>query len=81
MTAETSGRQLLATVDARDLNTLRWGPLRQMFPGFAEEIELGRYLKAILAKAACRTVQIEPHRTMDGRASTHIFDVFIFEET
>jgi hypothetical protein len=81
MTSATRSRQLLTTVDVRDLNTLRWGPLRHMFPGFAEEIELGRYLKSILSQAACRTVQIEPHCAADGRASTHVYDVFIFEET
>jgi hypothetical protein len=71
----------LTTVDVRELNTLRWGPLRHMFPGFAEEIELGRYLKTSLSQSVCRTVQIEPHRAEDGRASTHVFDVFILEET
>jgi hypothetical protein len=77
MTTETHERQLLATVDVRELNSLRWGPLRQMFPAFAEEIELGRYLRRILSQAVCRTVQIEPHRELDGRGSTHVFDIFI----
>jgi hypothetical protein len=80
MTTQTHERQLLATVDVRELNSLRWGPLRQMFPEFAEEIELGRYLKGILRQAACRRVQIEPHRFVSGEPSTHVFDVFILED-
>jgi hypothetical protein len=75
MTTSTQTRQLLTTVDVRELNTLRWGPLRQMFPAFVEEIELGRYLKSMLATAACRTVEIQPHC-----ASNHVFDVYITGE-
>jgi hypothetical protein len=68
-------RKPLATVDVRQLNTLLWGPLRQMFPRFVEEVELGRYLKKVLASKECTAVQIEPHREMDGRASMHVFDI------
>jgi hypothetical protein len=53
-------RRLLATVDIRELNTLRWGPIRQLLPDFEEEIELGRYLKRLLSKQPCTAVQIEP---------------------
>jgi hypothetical protein len=80
MTTEIHERQLLATVDVRELNSLRWGPLRQMFPEFAEEIELGRYLKGILKQTACRRVQIERHCSATGGPSTHVFDVFILED-
>jgi hypothetical protein len=73
----TRQRRLLATIDVRELNTLRWGPLRQMFPSFAQEIELGRYLKKMLSHEANRAVQIEPHRDPDGRPSSHVFDVFV----
>lgn len=80
MATRTPPRAPLATVDVRNLNTLRWGPLRQMFPTFVEEIELGRYLKRLLATAECRAVQIEPHRDPEGRPSAHIFDVLLLEE-
>lgn len=74
------GEAPVTTVDVRELNTLMWGPLRAMFPSFAEEIELARYLKRVLAHAQCRAVQIEPHRDASGQASTHIFDVFFVNE-
>lgn len=64
-------RTLIATIDTRELNTVRWGPMRQMFPRFVEELELGRYLKRLLASRQSRAVEITPHA-----GSTHIFDVF-----
>ena len=74
---EASSRELLATVDVTNLNSLRWGPLRQMFPGFVEEIELGRYLKQLLATSQCKTVEIQPHVGTNGRPSPRVFDVFL----
>jgi hypothetical protein len=70
-----------ATVDVRELNTLRWGPIRQLLPAFAEEIELGRYLKRLLSEAKCRAVQLEPHRDPSGRPSSHVLDVFFIDES
>ena len=76
MTTQTSSGEFLATVDVRELNTLRWGPVRAMFPEFVEEIELGRFLKRLLAKRKCIAVSIQPHRLADGKPSTHVFDVY-----
>ena len=75
-TLTSPSRRLLATVDTRDLNTLRWGPMRQLFPAFVEEIELGRFLKKLLATMQCCAVEIAPHR-----GSNHVFDVFEVSET
>jgi hypothetical protein len=68
--------ELLATVDVRELNTLWWGPMRVMFPRFVEEVELGRFLKTLLASGRCRAVHIELHRQPDGSPSPHVFDVY-----
>ena len=76
----TDARKQLATVDVTTLNSLRWGPIRQMFPAFVEEIELGRYLKKLLRTAACRAVQIQPHVQTDGTPSPHVFDVFLVDD-
>jgi len=75
MSTTTPGHTLLATVDIRELNTLRWGPMRQMFPSFVEDIELGRYLKQVLRNHGCRAVAIAAHG-----ASSHILDVYISDE-
>jgi hypothetical protein len=72
MSINTYRRRPLATVDVRELNTLRWGPLRQMFPAFVEEIELGRYLRKLLATEERTAVQIEPRRGPDRRGSAHL---------
>jgi len=53
--------------------------MRHLFPTFVEEIELGRYLKRILAGSENRRVVIEPHRELNGRESTHVFDVYRVE--
>ncbi len=72
-------RQPLATVDVRDLSTVRWGLLRQMFPAFVEELELGRYLRQLLSHGENQAVAIEPHREPSGRPSTHVFDIYALE--
>ena len=61
-TGSQDSRELLATVDARTLETIRWGPLRQLFPKFVEEIELGRYLKRLLASGQYSVVRLAPRR-------------------
>jgi hypothetical protein len=71
----------VTTVDVRALNTLMWGPIRAMFPSFAEEIELARYLKRVLAHQQCKAVQIERHRDVYGQRSSHIYDVFLVSES
>jgi hypothetical protein len=76
MTSQKALQQLLATVDARELNSLRWGPMRLMFPRFVEEIELARYIKRLLAEGEPKMVAIEPHRDAAGRVSSHVFDVY-----
>ena len=62
--------------DVREMQSLKWGPLRAMFPTFVEEIELARHLKTLLVGERCRAVHIERHRGPDGRPSTHVFDVY-----
>lgn len=81
MVAGTRDQLPAATVDVTQLNTLRWGPMRQLFPSFVEEIELGRYLKRLLAHAECQAVQLESHRAPDGTALPHVFDVYLVAST
>jgi hypothetical protein len=50
-----------------------------MFPSFVEEIELGRYLRQLLARRENRTVTLEPHQDATGQLSTHVFDVYGME--
>ena len=74
MTQSQSAR-LVATIDAANLRTLRWGLMRYLFPRFAEEIELGRYVRNLLTSGRAAAVRIEPHREPDGRTG-HQFDIY-----
>ena len=81
MPVGTQGRLPVATVDLKQLSSIRWGPMRQLFPAFVEEIELGRYLKRLLATTAtdCQTVELEAHHEADGRITPHVIDVFLVD--
>ncbi len=76
MTFETPTDELLEIVDACHLRTLSWGPLREMFPRFAERVELDRHVSALLATGRCHAVRIQQHRQDDGQLSAHVFDVY-----
>jgi hypothetical protein len=77
MTAQTSTPgELVATVDVRELHSIRWGMMRQMFPRFIEDIELGRYLRTLLTSGHYEAVRIVPHRGPDGQPSSHVFHVY-----
>jgi hypothetical protein len=67
---------LIETIDVRQLDNAHLGILRVMFPRFAEEIELGRYLRRLLAREGYQGVHLQPHRAANGRVSPHLFDVF-----
>ncbi|HLZ28115.1 MAG TPA: hypothetical protein VKV73_12425 [Chloroflexota bacterium] len=67
---------LIATIDVRQLDSVRLGVLRLMFPAFAAEMELGRYVRHLLSSGRYGTVYFEPHRDVDGRLSQHVFDVY-----
>jgi hypothetical protein len=76
MTYAEPADELLEIVDASDLQTLRWGLLRVMFPRFADRVELERHVGALLATGRCHAVRIRQHRQDDGQLSAHIFDVY-----
>jgi hypothetical protein len=82
MPVGTGSRTPVATVDVKQLSSVRWGPMRQLFPAFVEDLELGRYLKRLLAETTtdCQTVQLEPHRDAQGRLMPHVIDVFLVED-
>jgi hypothetical protein len=76
MTFGTPTDELIEIVDAGNLQTLRWGPLRAMFPRFANRVELDRHVSALLATGRCHAVRIQKHRQGDGQLSTQVFDVY-----
>jgi hypothetical protein len=49
--------ELVTTVNADALCTIRWGLMRQLFPDFVAEIELGRFVRKLLAGDRCAAVR------------------------
>jgi hypothetical protein len=73
--------QLIGTIDTRTLPSLRWWTIaRLLFPRFVEELELGRYVRLLLASGRWSVVRLTPHRDAQGRPSAHVFDVQGFDE-
>ena len=78
MTVQTQtprSEELVTTIDVRELHGIPWGIMRQMFPKFVEEVQLGRYLRELLTSGHYAAVRVEPHQGPDGRPSANTFDV------
>ena len=71
------GEQQIDMVDSWQLGRrARWPILRVFARRFVEEIELGRYVRELLATRRWTVVRVVPHVEDGGRASTHVFDIF-----
>jgi hypothetical protein len=69
--------ELIGTVDVSRLRSgIRWMIMRPFAPHFVEEVELGRYLRGLLATRRWSIVRVVPQVDEQGVPSTHIFDVF-----
>ena len=66
---------LIETVDVRQLDNVHLGIFRVMFPAFAEDIELARYVRGLLSGGRYQAIHLEPHRDDAGRICRHVFDV------
>ncbi len=69
-------QQFIATIDIQELRQLHWPIMRLLAPHFVEELELGRYMKGLLATRRWRDVRVVPHRMETGELSKHVFDVY-----
>ena len=68
--------QPIATVNTHELNSPGWNLIRLMFPHFVEEMELGRLLRELMKDGHYTSLRVEHHRSADGRASSHEFDIY-----
>lgn len=68
--------QFIGTVDVAELQTLRGALLRVLARRYVEEIELGRYMRGLLATRRWAVVRVVPHKNDQGIPSTHVFDVY-----
>jgi len=69
--------ELIGTVDVWELSSgIRWMITRLVSRHLVEEVELGRYMRGLLATRRWSVVKVVPHRNEQGESSTHIFDVY-----
>jgi hypothetical protein len=68
--------QFIGTVDVAELQSIRGGIMRMLARHYAEEMELGRYLRELLATRRWSMVRVVPHTNEQGVPSTHVFDVY-----
>jgi hypothetical protein len=68
--------QFICTVDVAELQSFRGALMRLLARHYMEEIELGRYLRGLLATRRWATVRVVPHTNEQGVPSTHVFDVY-----
>jgi hypothetical protein len=69
--------EFIGTVDVRELKSgIRWMITRVLSPHFAEEVELGRYMRGLLTTRRWSVVRVVPHPDERGEPSTHVFDVY-----
>jgi hypothetical protein len=68
--------QFIETVDVAELNTIR-GPIERLLARrYVEELELGRYLRGLLATRRWSHLRVVPHQNEQGVPSSHVFDVY-----
>jgi hypothetical protein len=70
-----ANEELIDTVDVWRLHQFRWPFLRLLSRRFVIEMELGRYMRRLLATGAWTHLRIVPHPTERG-PSDHLFDVY-----
>lgn len=67
--------EFIGTVDVWQLRQLRWPVMRILARHFVEELELGRYMRRLLATGEWSAVRVQP-RPNPAQAETHVYDVY-----
>ncbi len=67
--------QFIETVNLWQLHEVRWPIMRLLSPHFVAEVELGRYMKRLLATGRWRVIRVVPHEDA-GHPSDHQFDLY-----
>src|SRR5919202_7124514 len=69
--------EFIGTVDVWELRSgIRWMITRVFSRHFVEEVELGRYMRGLLATRRWSVVRVVPHINAQGLPSSHLFDVY-----
>ena len=67
--------ELIGTVDIGQLHEIRWPIMRLLAGRYVEEMEMGRYMRNLLATRHWAVVRMVPRKTLQGAPSTRVFDV------
>jgi hypothetical protein len=68
--------ELIGTVDIGRLHKIRWPIMRLLTGRYVEEMEMGRYIRTLLATQHWAVVRMVPRKTLRGVPSTRVFDVY-----
>ncbi len=69
--------EFIDTVDVNELRSgIRWMFMRPFAPRLAQELELGRYLRALLSTKRWSVVHVQPHVDDSGTPSPHVVDIY-----
>jgi hypothetical protein len=68
--------ELIGTIDIGQLHEFRWPFMRILARRYVEEMEMGRYMRTLLATRRWAVVRMVPHSTREGALSTRKFDVY-----
>ena len=68
--------ELIGIVDAGQLHEVRWPLVRLLARRYVEDLEMGGYVRRLLASHRWAMVRLVPHTTEQGEPSTHVFDVY-----
>jgi hypothetical protein len=68
--------ELIGIVDAGQLHDIRWPFMRVLARRYVEDLEMGRYVRRLLASQRWAMVRLVPHNTEQGAPSTRVFDVY-----
>jgi hypothetical protein len=67
--------EFVETINLWQLRQVQWPLMRVLSPHFIAEVELGRYMKRLLASGRWNVIRVVPHQD-GGRPSDHVFDVY-----
>ena len=75
-TVSATQEEFIGAVDIAQLHEIRWPFMRILAGRYVEEMEMGRYMRTLLATGHWAVVRMVPRPTRHGALSTRVFDVY-----
>jgi hypothetical protein len=74
--SQATGEELIASIDVTQLHAIRWWFLQLFAPRYVEDMELGCYVRELLATREWSMVRVTPHADTLGTPSMRVYDVY-----